>query len=187
LGYVSPIIALTANAVMGQADIFLLNGFDDFISKPIDIRALNAILNKYIRDKKAKQTEVKLQEQEKEANGMINMPGLNVEQGLEVFDGHTEDYRDAVSSFVKNAPEIMDKLRGVTQENLPDYVINVHGLKSISAWICAESIRKGAADLEALAKTGDVSGVLAQNEKFLKDTETFLKDLQVLLEKYKKE
>jgi PAS domain S-box-containing protein len=52
MGYKQPIVALTANAVMGQAEMFLLNGFDDFISKPIDIRELNAVLNKMIRDKR---------------------------------------------------------------------------------------------------------------------------------------
>jgi CheY-like chemotaxis protein/anti-sigma regulatory factor (Ser/Thr protein kinase) len=52
MGYSRPIVALTANAVMGQAEMFLSNGFDDFISKPIDIRELNAVLNKMIRDKR---------------------------------------------------------------------------------------------------------------------------------------
>jgi len=42
LGYRSPVIALTANAVKGQQEIFLANGFDDFISKPVDTRRLNA-------------------------------------------------------------------------------------------------------------------------------------------------
>jgi CheY-like chemotaxis protein len=51
LGYTQPIIALTANALAGQAEIFLANGFNGFISKPIDIRQLNTTLNKMIRDK----------------------------------------------------------------------------------------------------------------------------------------
>ena len=51
LGYICPIVALTANALVGQAEMFLANGFDDFISKPIDVRQLNAVLNKLIRDK----------------------------------------------------------------------------------------------------------------------------------------
>ena len=50
-GYTRPIVALTANAISGQAEIFLENGFDDFISKPIDTRHLNYVLNKQIRDK----------------------------------------------------------------------------------------------------------------------------------------
>jgi len=51
MGYTQPIVALTANAVAGQAEIFLESGFDDFISKPIDIRQLNTVLNKLVRDK----------------------------------------------------------------------------------------------------------------------------------------
>ena len=53
MGYSQTIVALTANAVTGQSDIFLNNGFNDFIPKPIDVRLLNAALNKYIRDKQS--------------------------------------------------------------------------------------------------------------------------------------
>jgi len=53
LGYVNPIVALTANAMTGQADMFMQNGFDDFISKPIDLHRLDAVLNRFIRDKQA--------------------------------------------------------------------------------------------------------------------------------------
>ena len=51
LGYSGIIVALTANALVGNEEMFLHNGFDDFISKPIDTRHLDNILNKFIRDK----------------------------------------------------------------------------------------------------------------------------------------
>ncbi|MCL2009492.1 MAG: ATP-binding protein [Synergistaceae bacterium] len=51
LGYTRPIVALTANALAGQADMYLANGFDGFISKPIDVRELNTALKKFIRAK----------------------------------------------------------------------------------------------------------------------------------------
>jgi CheY-like chemotaxis protein len=51
LDYVGPIVALTANAMVGQAEIFLANGFDAFLSKPIDTRQLDTVLNQLIRDK----------------------------------------------------------------------------------------------------------------------------------------
>ena len=50
LGYKKPIVALTANAVVGQSNIFLENGFDDFLSKPIDTRILDMLLVRYVRD-----------------------------------------------------------------------------------------------------------------------------------------
>jgi len=50
-GYDGCIVALTANALVGNSDMFLQNGFDGFISKPIDIVQLDNILNKFVRDK----------------------------------------------------------------------------------------------------------------------------------------
>ncbi|MCL1992778.1 MAG: response regulator [Spirochaetes bacterium] len=51
LGYKHPIVALTANVLIGQSDIFIENSFDGFISKPIDSSRLNAVLNKLVRDR----------------------------------------------------------------------------------------------------------------------------------------
>jgi signal transduction histidine kinase/CheY-like chemotaxis protein len=56
LNYQLPIVALTANAIVGQADLFLDNGFDGFISKPIDIRQLDDLLNRLVRDKHKEST-----------------------------------------------------------------------------------------------------------------------------------
>jgi len=68
-GYTHPIVALTANAIMGQKEIFLENGFDEFISKPIDTRQLNGVLIKLIRDKQSPETlEEARQQKENEAN-----------------------------------------------------------------------------------------------------------------------
>ena len=50
-GYTGFIVALTANAILGQVDRFIGNGFDDFLSKPIDTRQLNSVLRKFVRDK----------------------------------------------------------------------------------------------------------------------------------------
>ena len=51
MGYTRPIVALTANAVVGQSLVFLSSGFDGFIPKPIDAGRLNMVLNKFIRDR----------------------------------------------------------------------------------------------------------------------------------------
>jgi CheY-like chemotaxis protein len=47
-----PIIALTANAVVGMKETFLGKGFNDFLSKPIDISKLNEILERWIAKEK---------------------------------------------------------------------------------------------------------------------------------------
>jgi CheY-like chemotaxis protein len=46
-----PIIALTANALVGNEQLFLDNGFNAFISKPINIMNLDAVVQRWVRDK----------------------------------------------------------------------------------------------------------------------------------------
>jgi signal transduction histidine kinase/CheY-like chemotaxis protein len=57
LGYPGVIVALTANALVDNDKMFKQNGFDGFLAKPIDIRQLNNILNKYIRDRHPEEAE----------------------------------------------------------------------------------------------------------------------------------
>jgi CheY-like chemotaxis protein len=51
MGYTHPIVALTANALKGQAEIFMDNGFSGFLSKPLEINRLNSYLVRFIKDK----------------------------------------------------------------------------------------------------------------------------------------
>jgi CheY-like chemotaxis protein len=63
LGYTGVIIALTANALVGNEEMFKRNGFDGYIPKPIDVMQLDAVLNKYIRDTHAKQNMTDIHEE----------------------------------------------------------------------------------------------------------------------------
>lgn len=44
---IPPIVALTANAITGMKEMYLNEGFDEYLSKPINISELNKIINKY--------------------------------------------------------------------------------------------------------------------------------------------
>lgn len=47
-----PIIALTANAIAGSREMFLAEGFNDFVAKPIDSALMNDVLRRYIPQEK---------------------------------------------------------------------------------------------------------------------------------------
>jgi signal transduction histidine kinase/CheY-like chemotaxis protein len=46
-----PIIALTANAIAGNEELFLGKGFQAFLSKPIDIERMDQVIRKWVRDR----------------------------------------------------------------------------------------------------------------------------------------
>ncbi|MCL2249503.1 MAG: response regulator [Oscillospiraceae bacterium] len=51
MGYVHPIVALTANAIKGEYNDFLKSGLSGFMTKPIDIKVLNSYLVKFVKNK----------------------------------------------------------------------------------------------------------------------------------------
>jgi HPt (histidine-containing phosphotransfer) domain-containing protein len=185
---------------VGQADMFLANGFDDFISKPMDMRVLDMALNKYIYSKQPPDVLAAAEAAAQQSlsvnmgnadfqsgdfqpgDSLPHISGLNAERGLALFDGEMDTYLSALRSYIKNVPDMINKLRVVVEGELPEYVITVHGLKSISGWISADGIQAIAANLEALAKAGDFLGVTTLNETLLSETEAFISELSGKLE-----
>jgi HPt (histidine-containing phosphotransfer) domain-containing protein len=117
-------------------------------------------------------------------NIVIDIPGVDAEKGLSLYGGELDIYLPIIRSYAVNTPAVLDKLRAVSKETLSDYVISVHGLKGTSANIGAEKTREAALSLETMARSGDLEGVLAKNEGFIKDTENLVDSIKKWLEKY---
>ena len=176
-GYKNPIFALTANVVAGQREMFLANGFDGYLPKPIDLRQLNDSLNQFVRDKKRDMPK----EQALQQDPVIQIPGVDTETGIARYGRDSKMYIAVLRSYVSNALKVIDKLREVSKETLPDYAIKVHGLKGLSAGIGAEKVGELAYNLEMMAKYGDLAGVLAGNEAFFKELEKLVSDVRTWL------
>jgi signal transduction histidine kinase/CheY-like chemotaxis protein/HPt (histidine-containing phosphotransfer) domain-containing protein len=187
-----PIIALTANAIVGNEEMFLSNGFNAFLSKPIDIMRLDTILNQWVR---GKQTEESLREAEKlrgEAAVMeveelapmvfdgFTIEGIDLEEGIARY-GKKETYLSILQSYVAHTPELLEKLRFLSRENLPQYAVTVHGIKGSSYGISAMDIGRQAEKLEHEAKAGNYDEVNGENAAFIEKAETLLTKLRDLL------
>jgi len=169
LGYKSHIVALTANVLTGQAEMFFANGFDDFISKPIDIRQLNAVLNKLIRDKYPAET-VEAARQLK--NSMGNNTASQLSVNSEIAKIFTRDAKKAIAIL----EAIHEKGYNFTDEDIRLYVINVHAMKSALANI-------GEAKLSGVAFRLEEAG-RQQNIALISDeTPEFLASLRAVIEK----
>ncbi|MCL2282589.1 MAG: ATP-binding protein, partial [Fibromonadales bacterium] len=185
-GYTSPIIALTANAVVGQAEVFLQNGFDEFIAKPIDIRQLDSILNKFICEKHPEEAALVNHEEiktETQSFHMLNIDiaGLNVLEGLRRYNDNEAMYLKVLRFYVTNISSMLNSIEAVSEDKLADYQITVHGIKGASLDIFAEYVGKSAKDLEMAAKSKDFSYIKAHNAQFIESTREFISELEGVL------
>jgi CheY-like chemotaxis protein len=162
LGYARPIVALTANALAGQAEMFLQNGFDGFISKPIDIRQLNLSLNKLIRDKQPPEALEAARRQALKLN--ISNPAPE--------EGPPPDPKLA-AIFLRDAEKALERLgalhsnayRGINDLQL--FVINVHAMKSALANIGETRLSANAFKLEQAGQAQDIKAITAGTPEFL--------------------
>ena len=165
-----PIIALTANAISGSEEMFLSKGFQAFISKPIDIIKLDAVLRRWVRDKALEQEAGEGQKTSESrymyaggvdllSNG-IAIKGIDLRRALECFGGDELVFVDVLRSYAINTRSLLSGLREyIAEENMEEYAIVIHGIKGSSYGICAQETGGMAERLEAAAKAGDIDAV----------------------------
>jgi PAS domain S-box-containing protein len=167
-GYTLPIVALTANALSGQADMFLASGFDGFISKPIDIRELNSELNKFVRDRQSPEV---------------------IEAARVSYKGESETAVKQVTSefvkvFTRDAKKAIAVLQSCEERNsyegddLQMYIINVHALKSALANINEKKLSDFAGELEQAGREKQIAFIAER-------TPVFLNELRAVVDKLK--
>jgi len=203
-GYKEPIVALTANAVGGQANIFIQNDFNDFISKPIDMRQLNIIMNTYVRDKQPqevldevrgqarekKEAQEKLEAQKKQNEikpetispdsifSGAEIAGLDIVKGIKRFDGNEKIFLDVLRSYAASVSSMLDKIENFSEENLADYIIKVHGIKGTSFDISAEQVAKEAKDLEEAGKVKNLEFINANHRAFMEKARNLIRGIE---------
>jgi CheY-like chemotaxis protein len=190
-----PIIALTANAIVGNEEMFLKHGFQAFLSKPIEIMRLDSVINHWVRDKD-QETDLSAWEQPEAAKGEtpadlsmgpafpVNsiIDGMDLQKGLDRFGGDQESYTGVLKSYIQNTPPLLEQLKDCTAETLPAYAIVVHGIKSSSYGIGAQTAGALAEALENASKAGDFAFVQENNREFLRKAEELIAGLSSLLQ-----
>ena len=183
-----PIIALTANAVMGMRDMFLDTGFSDFLAKPIDVVKLDELLNKWIpREKREQRAGKKAPGAEKEAlekkpSLSFDIQGVDTEKGMAMTGGTEESYRIVLTMFYRDAQERLPLLqKAPSAQTLDKFITQVHALKSAAASIGAMDLSHKAARLEAAGKAEDIDGIQKNLGSFAKQLDELVKNIQAAL------
>ncbi|MDR2925406.1 MAG: response regulator [Azoarcus sp.] len=182
-----PIIALTANAIVGNEEKFLKKGFQAFLSKPVDVARMDAILRQWVRDKEQENKAGALPasmsashaeaRQKGEEGKAASIEGIDWQAGLDYFSGDRDVYLSVLRSYVDNTAHLINTISHVTAETLSDYAIHVHGIKGSSYAIEAREIAKQAEELEHAAKAGDLQIVNRNTPLFVENTRKLLNTL----------
>ena len=112
------------------------------------------------------------------------IPGINFKLGLSLYEDDMEMLVDVMRSYSENVPTELARMRDVSEANLADYAIDIHTMKGASSSIGAKELTMRAKKMEAMAKSGDLSGVLEMNEQFIIDAGELVGNIKAWLENY---
>jgi HPt (histidine-containing phosphotransfer) domain-containing protein len=154
-----PVIALTANAVSGMKEMFLENGFNDFLSKPIDTIKMDSVLRRWIPESKRMGAPVTDDE-----GGLREEPpeiqGVDTALGMSRIGGSLARYMDLLEKFLLDARAGLPLLERTPDDGgIRPFTTTVHAMKSALANIGAQELSKVAARLEAAARQADLEAI----------------------------
>ena len=150
-----PVVALTADAMEGKKDVYLKEGFVAYLTKPIQKHELEEILNNTLKEK------VKVNLNEKKENAIntkyLEENGVDIKSALEMF-GSMEIYIDSVKTYIHDSEEnFKDLIKYFNENDLENYTILVHKLKSESRYLGLNKIADMALQHETKSKEKDLN------------------------------
>jgi len=141
-GYTGTVIALTANAIIGQVEEYIQNGFDGFLSKPIQATQLNDLLVEYIKEKQSPET--------LEATQAVNT--IKIDDNA--LDEITRTLRPDFANKYKNA---VNNLNSALQtKDIDDAHLIAHTLKGLAMLIEENQLAKLSSDVERILAKKEV-------------------------------
>ncbi|MGN0166542.1 MAG: response regulator, partial [Acetatifactor sp.] len=192
----TPVIMLTANAIVGAKEEYMEAGFTDYLTKPIQETALLEMLLKYLpeeficeskeiensEDMVQSEPEEQIEESEREQMRQLEkLEGLDVQTGLSYCMNEEEFYVEILKEYLKT-----DKASKIEQffaeEDWNNYRTVVHALKSTSLTIGAVHLSEEAKALEMAAKEGDVDYIRSHHKDVLEEYIRLTERMKEILE-----
>ena len=146
MGYKKPIVVLTADVTNNNEELFIANGFDAFLSKPVDISQLDSCLKRFVPEAKDGGEIVKKPRSEKLLKSFLTDVGKETECMKKLLE-----------------PRVYD------EAFFGAFKVSAHGLKSACANMGLAELSKIAAGMESAARESDAGAILASAPGFIKD------------------
>jgi len=138
IGYNKPIVALTANALVGQAEEFLRQGFDEFIAKPIKTALLHEVLIKYIKDETDSDSDLDFE------------PEPTNQEAFDEYYSNSPDIQKAIrEEFISNHKSLMaDILTAMQAKDMSEAKRLAHNSKSLAQLLQENGLAEAAQTVE---------------------------------------
>lgn len=177
----TPVIALTANAIVGVREMYMREGFTDYLSKPVEAGELEKMIKKYIPSDKIQTVTGKIKGKRMQGNeektytaqdntaGSLQQSGkslrLDTNMGIKYCGDSEEVYREVLQEFCDVVEEERDAINAVfAAEDWREYTIRIHGLKSSALSVGAKKLSEEAASLERAGNELQKEGAVHREE-----------------------
>lgn len=173
-----PIIALSANAVDGAEKMFLQEGMNDFVPKPIELNVILSILRRWLPQDKIQPVAPSSGSASRQQNISVSIEGLDTHAALRLLGSEKlfwevlKDYYRVISKKAALIQELEEK------KDWKNYTIEVHALKSASRQIGALELADTAERMEHAGNEGNALLIHEQTPKMLQKYLSYDKILQ---------
>jgi len=161
-----PIVALTANALVGDAEACLASGMDDHLAKPYTRRQLASVMARWLPaklvegavDPMAPKAAAAPAAAEAEEEPLLDQKALDNIRSLDE-DGGSSVLDEVIGIFLEEAPQHLQKLNTLlARGDIAELGKIAHAFKSASFNVGAMPLGELCKQLEKLGKAGNVQG-----------------------------
>lgn len=193
INYKTPVIILTANAVAGMKQKYMEEGFNGFLSKPVQGPLLEKTLKQYLPEELVTLTEQEqaddAEEQEqarrqvlRQAVDDLRLADMDLDDALQYSSGLVTDVLDNIKGYLTDSEVNRERIKKEYEaENWNDFKIHVHALKSTSRIVGAVHMAYLAEQMEKAAGSEDISYIIQNFEELIYEHEQLCLDLEHLL------
>jgi CheY-like chemotaxis protein/HPt (histidine-containing phosphotransfer) domain-containing protein len=156
-----PILALTANAVRGEALRAQEIGMDEYLTKPLQLQQLKTALRKWLPREPGTET------LPGELDPVSNAPAIDVQVLRSLSGPDGEVAREFLDDFLASIRRLAGELRNAYTADNPRQVVSIaHRLKASARAVGAMPLGDLCADLENSCRTGTRAGIAQAKERF---------------------
>ena len=184
----TPTVCLTANAISGAREEYLAEGFDDYLTKPIDANKLEDMIIHYLPPEKIElsesgEVEETASEVPDELKALQGQSWIDINVGMK-NSGSVEAYLPLLKIFYSSMDEKAAEIENFyAAGDYANYTIKVHALKSSARIIGAVAFGEDAQLLENAGKAEDVEYIRKHHAAFMETFKSFKEPLAKIFEK----